>query len=243
MANLKHVDSVVDREFRNRINQLIDSVNAQGKSIQDLVAEGQLTEEQYSDLITTVNGMLKSGQVDKYDLTSELRSEVDKVKNKIDKGEVTVYDINKNKGLFDQTYLTEELLQQIAGTASINAVPEDGSITRKKIASKAISPNETSLIKTPNNLIAKEGITDGVRINTETGALETSDTSSVSDFFEVTYLEEIISKDLTRCVFYDENYGVTGSNIKTDEPINVMGRTTKYARAQFLSENRNTAQV
>src|SRR5699024_1051699 len=207
------------------------------------VAEGQLTEEQYSDLITTVNGMLKSGQVDKYDLTSELRSEVDKVKNKIDKGEVTVYDINKNKGLFDQTYLTEELLQQIAGTASINAVPEDGSITRKKIASKAISPNETSFIKTPNNLIAKEGITDGVRINTETGALETSDTSSVSDFFEVTYLEEIISKDLTRCVFYDENYGVTGSNIKTDEPINVMGRTTKYARAQFLSENRNTAQV
>lgn len=29
MANLKHVDSVVDREFRNRINQLIDVVNSE----------------------------------------------------------------------------------------------------------------------------------------------------------------------------------------------------------------------
>ena len=79
MANIKHVNSVVDREFRNRINQLIDSINAQGKSIQDLVAEGQLTPTQYAELIKDVNGLLKSGEVKKYDLGSELVAEIERV--------------------------------------------------------------------------------------------------------------------------------------------------------------------
>ena len=110
-------------------------MNEQGKTIQDLVAEGQLTEEQYANLINTVNGMLKSGEVDRYDLSPELRAEVDTLNNKIDKGEVTVADINKNKGKLDQTYMSEEFLQQMTGGTPINATPADGSITENKLDS------------------------------------------------------------------------------------------------------------
>jgi lysophospholipase L1-like esterase len=52
---------------------------------------------------------------------------------------LSISQINKNLGKIDQTYLTEELLQQIAGTADINAVPADGSITTPKMANKAIT--------------------------------------------------------------------------------------------------------
>lgn len=72
MANIKHVNSVVDREFRNKINQLIDSINAQGKSIQDLVAEGQLTPEQYATFMKEFNGLIKKGELTPDDLSPEL---------------------------------------------------------------------------------------------------------------------------------------------------------------------------
>lgn len=146
MANIKHVNSIVDREFRNRINQLIDATNAQGKTIQDLVAEGQLTPEQYGQLLTTLNGLIKSGQVDEVDLSPELRSEVEKIRNKIDKGDVSVYDINKNKGKFDQTYLTQDLIDAISGAPGANILSEvaDKSVTSIKIADGAITPNHIS---------------------------------------------------------------------------------------------------
>lgn len=64
-------------ETRNIINRVIEVLNEQGKTIQDLVAEGQLTEEQYAELITVINGLIKSGHVDKSDLTSELKDEIE----------------------------------------------------------------------------------------------------------------------------------------------------------------------
>ena len=55
--------------------------------------------------------------------------------NKMDKGgEIVVSQINKNKGKLDQTYMSDEFLQQMAGTTPINAVPADQSITLEKLA-------------------------------------------------------------------------------------------------------------
>ena len=76
---LPRIQNAHDPATRNIINATIDSTNAQGKAIQDLVAEGQLTPAQYADLITVING-------------------------NISKGDVSIYDINKNLGKFDATY-------------------------------------------------------------------------------------------------------------------------------------------
>lgn len=78
-----------------------------------MLVEGQMSAEQYSQVITTLNGLIK-------------------------KGEVSVSDIDKNKGKLDQTYLSDELLQQMAGNTPINAVPADGSITAIKLADKSV---------------------------------------------------------------------------------------------------------
>ena len=167
---LPKINSSHGSETRNIINAAIDAINVQGKSIQDLVAEGQLTEEQYSNLINTVNGMLKSGEVGEYDLTPELRAEVDKVKDKIDAGDVTekditgelkalidtipnkinhgnvsVEDIDKNKGKFDQTYMSSSLLSQITGNAPINAVPANNSLTTEKYVDNSVTKNKKTI--------------------------------------------------------------------------------------------------
>lgn len=151
MANIKHVNSVVDRDFRNRINQLIDFVNSIGTSLDDLVVKGVMTTAQYSNLITAINGLVKIGEVSIDTLNDELRNELEKINNKIDKNNISVYDINKNLGKLDQTFLSDELLQQIAGTAPINAVPADKSITSSKISEKAVSPLETTFAKLGKN--------------------------------------------------------------------------------------------
>lgn len=52
---------------------------------------------------------------------------------------LSVEDINKNLGKIDQSYLTDELIAQIAGTASVNAIPADNSITEIKIADGAVT--------------------------------------------------------------------------------------------------------
>lgn len=52
---------------------------------------------------------------------------------KTDKGNVSVRDINKNLGKFDQTYMTDEFIKQMAGNTPVNSIPADGSITIKKL--------------------------------------------------------------------------------------------------------------
>ncbi|WP_172369561.1 M14 family metallopeptidase [Sporosarcina jiandibaonis] len=71
---------------------------------------------------------------------------------KMKKGEVTVSDINKNKGKFDQTYMTDEFLQQMAGNTPINAVPADNSLTTKKYADKSVTLDKLSFTKKSKNL-------------------------------------------------------------------------------------------
>lgn len=147
MADIKHVNSVVDRDFRNRINQLIDIVNGIGTSLNDLVVKGVMTTEQYSQLLTAINGLVKIGEVDLDTLSADLKTEIEQINNKIDKGNVSVFDINKNLGKLDQTFLSDELLQQIAGTAPINAVPADDSITSDKLVKESVTPDKTSFFK------------------------------------------------------------------------------------------------
>ena len=80
---------------------------------------------------------------------------VSQLNNKIDKGNVSVSDINKNLGKLDQTFMSEEFLQQMAGTTTINAVPADGSLTTEKYADKSVTEDKTSFINSSVNLFNK----------------------------------------------------------------------------------------
>ncbi|MGH2116568.1 M14 family metallopeptidase [Aerococcus sp. L_32] len=66
---------------------------------------------------------------------------------------ISVSQINKNLGKIDQTYLTDELIAQIAGTTAINAIPADNSLTTTQFVDKSVTPEKTSFIKKSTNII------------------------------------------------------------------------------------------
>lgn len=190
MANIKHVNSVVDRDFRNRINQLIDSINAQGKSIQDLVAEGQLSPKQYAELIQAVNGL-------------------------IPRGDVSVLDINKNKGKFDSTYFTSEFLEEL-NNGTINAtnfLPR--SVTNETIADNAIDHRVLSDVRTGKNLFDKTKTTANHRPESNTGEIIPHETYHASEYIPTKPGTRItISHSYYRAYYNDkkEHVGGEGSN-------------------------------
>ena len=67
-------------------------------------------------------------------------------------GNLSINMINKNLGKLDQTFMSDELLQQMAGNTPINAVPADRAITTDKIALKAVTPNETNFVVKGKNI-------------------------------------------------------------------------------------------
>lgn len=66
------INSAHGSDTRNIINRAIDLINTQGKSIQNLVADGQLTPTQYAELVEIVNGNVKKGDVALDDLQQEV---------------------------------------------------------------------------------------------------------------------------------------------------------------------------
>lgn len=125
--------SIWDRHNRNALNELSKSVEYQGKSIQDLVANGQLTPTQYATLIQTVNGL-------------------------ISKGNVTFDDIDINKGKLLPSHLSEEVLKMMVGETPVNAVPADGSLTTIKYADKSVTQSKTNFLKLGKNLFKKTNV-------------------------------------------------------------------------------------
>lgn len=121
------INSSHGSETRNIINAAIDSINAQGKSIQDLVAEGQLTSEQYAQLITVINGHLKSG-------------------------DVSLYDIDFNLKKIGLEHLSEEVKKSLTGETPILSEVADGAVSEVKILDKAVSPRKSNFFVSSKNL-------------------------------------------------------------------------------------------
>lgn len=114
LAKIPRKKSPIDDNALNIDNLLINIVNQLSNSFQNLVIRGQLSSSQVIQVLETLNGLVK-------------------------KGEISVNDINKNYGKIDQSFLTTELLEQIAGDAPVNSEVADKSVTSKKIAEKAVS--------------------------------------------------------------------------------------------------------
>lgn len=69
---LPKLNSAHGSDTRNIINRAIEVLNRLGIDVQTLVADGQLTPEQYSKLIQTVNSLISRGDVKLNDLSPEI---------------------------------------------------------------------------------------------------------------------------------------------------------------------------
>ena len=122
MKVLPLIDSIWTRENRLIINMLIDMVNQIKGDFYKLSVKDGMSASDYEELIITLNALIK-------------------------KGEVTVDDINLNMGKIGLEHLSDEVIQSIAGTADVNAIVGDGSITNEKLADKSVYPKNTNFIK------------------------------------------------------------------------------------------------
>lgn len=141
-------------EYTGRLNLQYDDyntrLNVQKQEINNLVVDGDSSPE------------AAQARVGLYG------EDYDTLKNRID-GDLTdiaVGQINKNRGKFDQSFLADELLSQIAGTAPINATPAPNSVTIGQTAfytrssnlfNKGVISNDSYVSGTNGNLVALAG--------------------------------------------------------------------------------------
>lgn len=164
-----------DDDFLNTIKTVIDHVNTHGKTIQDLVADGKLTEEQYGNLITTINNMVKSGEVDKNDLTPEFKGEIEGFSTQLAQKANQSYAEGTNKRI-------DEL---IIGSGDANAEVTDAhvSLARNKTfdtLSGRIEKTESELMNffdiRINNMIDNGDFSDGLNgWNVSSGTANTNE--------------------------------------------------------------------
>lgn len=157
---------------------------------------------------------------------------------KITKGKATVWDIDKNLGKFDQTYMTDAFLAQIAGTSAINAVPADYSVTTTKLAFSPILGIKSK------NLFNKDTVQQGKYLNIANGGTVDNASYFVSDYIKVSpntayYLKSNVN---ARTAFYDANKSYVASSF-TSNPSFTTTAATEYIRITSLLTNLNDTQV
>jgi hypothetical protein len=177
-------------------------------------------EEKYTERLNGIDSYLEetknevATKVDKVDgetltpnkFTNEDKVEVSKVKNKMDKNttDISVAQINPNLGKFGESYLTEELLAKIAGTAGINSTPANLSLTTLKYINKSITPSKTSFLKCSSNLFNHNTKTVGKAISAD-GVISDNSSYTITDFIEIIPNQVYSSYGFSNVVFYNEN--------------------------------------
>lgn len=136
LADVKaKADSVSDE-----INHAIDWIGQAQENLETIAQDA------VKDYVASEVAELDSTKADKTALANTNQQVNSLEATKMDKNttDIGISQINKNKGKIDQTYLTDSLLQQMAGTASINAVPANGSLTTAKYADKSVTLNKVA---------------------------------------------------------------------------------------------------
>lgn len=210
--NIKTIDAFWDRNNLYNINfnfrNLSDFIESFKEISLDGLNEGKLTQEQFEHLQITLNGLVK-------------------------KGNIGVNDIDLNKGKINQTMVADELLQQIAGNASVNATPADNSITTNKLVRGAITPEKTSFIVTGKNIFDKEKALIG-KVLTNSNTMVDSATYDVSQEFTLTKGEQITISKLRNYNFINSatnevaSDSTTRTNYTFTAPANGIFRFTLY---------------
>lgn len=100
--------------------------------------------------------------------------------NKLDKtGSIGISQVDKTKGLIDQTYLSPVLIQQMAGTTPVNAIPADKSLLPKQFAFPIVKGVITK------NIFDKSSTTIDTLASAEDGTVSTVAGYRASDFIPV----------------------------------------------------------
>ena len=135
--------SHIDADTFHQISELVKFIREKGYGSDTREAISQALERVYHDAAMSGNANMEVSMARKHfkDLASRLDASDADMRN------ISVDWINKNLGKLDQSFMSEEFLQQMAGNTPINAVPADGSLTTPKYADKSITAEKTDFIE------------------------------------------------------------------------------------------------
>ena len=179
-AEIRKITNYVRTKYKGE--DILEAV-AQSSEIAGLIANEALKAQAYdgnslADVTLAKDGLptldarirrdvsnLENKKADKSEVTTQLEQ-------KVDKGNVSVSDINKNLGKLDQSFMSEQFLQQMAGNTPINAVPADGAITTAKLASNSVTAGkllDTTSYSLSANMFDKASVKKGGYYDATTG--------------------------------------------------------------------------
>ena len=159
--------SHIDADTFHQISELVRFIREKGYGSDTREAIAQSLERVYHDAMKSGNANMEVSMARKHfkDLASRLNASDDMLLPTVSEisgakrgystlaeslGNLSVDMINKNLGKLDQTFMTDEFLQQMSGNAPINAVPADESVTTQKLANSSV--NLDKLDQSINNL-------------------------------------------------------------------------------------------
>lgn len=151
--------------------------------------------------------------------------------------DIGIAQINKNKGLLDQTYMSQEFLQQMAGTTPINSVPADDSTTTQKIANLAVTIEKTDFLKVAStNLFNKDTASVNTLVSTSNGTLTANASYTTSDFIPVTPNTEYNSWWAGRRAYYRKDKSFISGNADTVQTFTTPA-DAYYVRLSFSNSS------
>lgn len=163
--------------------------------------------------------------------------------NKMDKNtvDISVTQINKNLGKFDETYMSESLLAKMTGEGTFGAVPEDKSITNIKLASKSVKANNTDFIKTKNNdLLLNVPFVYDKYISYEDGNEVSSTIYKCTDYVQVSEGQRLITNESNNFAYYNNSkVFVSGQQGGTWSGVIVVPSGVSFIRLTY-TKNANT---
>ena len=159
----------IDADTFHQISELATFIREKGHGVDTREAIAQALERVYHDAIQSDNANMEVSMARKHfkDLATRLDASDDKLSSTGSEimgarrgygtlaeslGNLSVNMINKNLGKIDQTFMTNELLQQMAGNTPINAVPADNSLTTSQFTDKAVTIDKTTFAKKGKNI-------------------------------------------------------------------------------------------
>ena len=132
LSNIGNIEaSLILIDSTSRIESSTFTISVRPSTVDDESVESENSFTALTEALVKVNDL-----EDNYALRFNKVDE--QLAQTIKQGEASVTDIDKNKGLLDQTYLSNTLIQQIAGTAPVNATPSPRSIVETQMAFPAI---------------------------------------------------------------------------------------------------------
>lgn len=254
-----------DREFRQQLQDKINNMDANNtKAVNDSTKaktdsaealtkanQAKTTADQvrteFDNVIAEVgsnNPEVVQSRKNFVNLNARLNATDESLAQNIRKGEASVFDIDKNKGLFDQTFFSDEVKQQWAGNTPVNAVPTNSSLITKKFADKSVTLDKTDFLKVASaNLFNKDDILLGKTINSTTGEPSDSASFSLSNFIPVEAGQSYITNYQTRYGFYDASYNFISTSLVNGNVAIATPANTRYIRVAIPTSNLNAAQL